>query len=1164
MSPHYGFALALGLSFTSVLSAQGAPDPPQPPVSEASSEAILPHNEGMSTQRPAFVSSSLPPEHVVYVPFQNLRDVFENEDASIVLPYAQFLELWDRVMQPPQSPVGPPVSGVVTRVDYVGSVRGERAYLEATLYVEVLSTQWARIPVEFGDAAIGSAQAPDDSVLLRGVGEGRYELLVHGRGSYKITLGLVLGVKSAAEGRSFTMQCPAVGISTLELVIPEEDLAVQVAPRRTSEVQPESAGATRVRAVLGSTHQFAVSWQPRSGGTDQTAGLANVTDAIAIDVGDGVVHTHAVFNYEILRGSLSELIVELASDQRLLDVQTLGLRDWRTETIEDRQRVTVRLHAPATEQARLELHAEAPIAAEPFQVGSVRVLGVARESGILAIRGGEDVGLEYVRREAITRVDAAEVPESLRKPRSAFYKFFTPDHTLVIAASQLEPRLVVDSRIAIALDKARVTLRGEFRYQVSRSGVFSFAFRLPNGCQVDDVQAETMERFEVTPADGAQLLTVYFTKRLLGDVTVTMIASQPHAAPSGALELPLPEPLQTTREQGLVAVLAPESLEVNTDAARLQSARAATPQELAARGFRPEVPEGSTLAAAFSFVARPVQIVQAITPRPRRTSAAVATVTNVKEDVVQVTTTVRYHVQFAGTDTFRIAVPASASDRLQIEGEGIKERRRGEQADEHEMIEWTIVLHSEALGDYSFSASYDQRISIPDQGAQYELRPIQVRDADREGGEIAVLKDRVLAVEAVTRGLEEIDPRELVSPIKTTQPYLTYRYFQHPVQLTLHVTKHELQEVVRTVVRRAYVEAVVTEDGPITVRARYELRSSERQRLAITLRDPRILGITVAGQSVAPEKGVPRLDALPEDKTYLINVARTGDSDEPFQIAVVFETPLDQQELGIASRLRLALPRFEDGVKFQQVYVRVWVPEDYRLVGNFDGYTSHIGVGLWDSRQITPISDSPDDWFPQDATSFDFQVGGTPYLFSSLTGPTDLNIGYWHIPSMTFIASLAVLTLGGVLVWFSVDAKVFTILAALFGVLLLGMFWPSVVHSWLLSARLGIAGVVAIWLIVWLLHVRRTGFAVSPLFASVIGGPIVVAVPHGDSPAHANKVAPVPGPPGSGQRSSETAGNESGPSVNGPCDGAVVPDSEPTTDDTPGSTDSLGRTRDDK
>jgi hypothetical protein len=225
---------------------------------------------------------------------------------------------------------------------------------------------------------------------------------------------------------------------------------------------------------------------------------------------------------------------------------------------------------------------------------------------------------------------------------------------------------------------------------------------------------------------------------------------------------------------------------------------------------------------------------------------------------------------------------------------------------------------------------------------------------------------------------------------------------------------------------------------------------------------------------VAPEKAPAKPGGGSEDKTYLINVARTAESDEPFQIGMVFETPLREKELGITDLLRLPLPQFDEGVKFQQVCVRVWTPKDYRLVGDPEQFTSHIGVGLWDSRKITDAPENPDSWFPKDASSFDFQVGGTTYLFSSLTSPTELKIDYWHIPTMTLIASLLVLVIGVALTACSLEAKVFTILGAVFLVLFAGLFSPSVVNSWLLAARLGIAGVVALWTVIWLMHVRRT------------------------------------------------------------------------------------------
>jgi len=948
--------------------------------------------------------------------------------------------------------------------------------------------------VEFGDAAIGAARAADDSVLLRGVGEGRYELLIRGRGKHRITLDLVANVKSAPAARSFVVQCPAVGVSTLELDIPEPDLAVHVTPRRTAETCRTDKQSTRIRAALGSTKQFTVSWQPKSGQTDETAGLANVTDTIIVEVGDGIVHTRAMFDYHVLRGGLSELVIEIPGTQRLLDVQAPGMRDWQADAIKDRQRVKVRLHAPATKTVQLEMHTEAPMPTAAFPVAQLRAVGAARESGMLAIRGAEDVGLEFVQRAAVTRIDATDAPQELRKPRTTFYKFFTPDHQLSVVASELQPRIVVDSHMSILLDKTRLTVSAGFAHQVSRAGIFTMGYRLPAGFQVDDVRAKSMERFAVVADAKGQTLTVYFTKKLLGEVAVFVTASQTRAQAAGQLTIPLPEPLNVTRERGLVAVLAPESLELKTDATQLLAARAATPAELAAGGFQPKAPPGTTLAAAFSFVTRPVHIVQTITERPRRMTVMVGTVANVREDVVQVTTTLHYKIQFAGTDTFRVVVPAAASERLQIEGDAIKERRRADQAREDGNVEWTIVRHSEALGDCTFTLNYDRKITVPEQGTQFDLLPIQALDVDREAGEIAIQKDRVLSVAARPTELEEIDPRELSLPLGT-QPYLAYRYFEKPAPLTLTVTRHELQDVVKTVVRRAYIEAVVTDDGPVTMRARYELKSSERQRLAITLRYPRILGITVAGKTVAPEKAPPAPNAGAGDKTYLINVARSTATDKPFQIAVVFETPMPKASLGITNLLRLPIPRFDVGVKFQQVYVRVWVPKDYRLVGDPPGFTNHISVGLWDARRITQAPDNPDSWFPKDTSSFDFQVGGTTYLFSSLTAPEELAVAYWHIPTMTAIASLIVLLMGVMLLRFSLDLKVFTILTFVFAVALTSIFWPSIVHSWLLAARLGVAAVVALWLVAWLLHVRRSGylerasswlFSASPTTASAL------------------------------------------------------------------------------
>jgi hypothetical protein len=47
--------------------------------------------------------------------------------------------------------------------------------------------------------------------------------------------------------------------------------------------------------------------------------------------------------------------------------------------------------------------------------------------------------------------------------------------------------------------------------------------------------------------------------------------------------------------------------------------------------------------------------------------------------------------------------------------------------------------------------------------------------------------------------------------------------------------RHEVQEVVETVVAQALIEAVVTQDKTVTFRCRYRLKTSERQRLELEL-----------------------------------------------------------------------------------------------------------------------------------------------------------------------------------------------------------------------------------------------------------------------------------------------------------------------------------------
>src|SRR4029077_10583586 len=107
-------------------------------------------------------------------------------------------------------------------------------------------------------------------------------------------------------------------------------------------------------------------------------------------------------------------------------------------------------------------------------------------------------------------------------------------------------------------------------------------------------------------------------------------------------------------------------------------------------------------------------------------------------------------------------------------------------------------------------------------------------------GELTVQKDRSLSVSArkddgADKGgadLEPIDVRELT--LLPQEGNLAYRYFKQPeklstpLKLELTAERHEIQEVVETVVAQALIEAVMTQDKSVTFRCQYRLKTSER------------------------------------------------------------------------------------------------------------------------------------------------------------------------------------------------------------------------------------------------------------------------------------------------------------------------------------------------
>lgn len=1039
-------------------------------------------------------------ERLIYLPYKNLRTVFEKEGAAAFMPYGQFLKMWEKLQTTDmKGPTKPPVNAVITEAAYVGKIEKDVAKIEANLTIQVLGKPWVELPIQFGDAAIGKMTASDDKVLLQGTGNGTYALLFPKAGEQKIKLELTTKVRTSPDGRSLELECPASGITNFELSVPAADQTVEVTPQAAVSPVGGDEKITRIKANLGATKKIAARWRPRVSTAPVMEVLTSVQNVLDVRLADGLVHSHATLTYTVLRGQLDQLRIGVPLDHRILDVTAPGMKAWKSAKEEKSQVITVDLLSGDAKSIAVEVHTERPAPQGAFDIAGVaedgtyrgiHALGEVRENGFLVVGQAADLSLTVDEQSGLVRVEAGEIPEALRRPESQFYKFYTPKLRLLVTAKPVEPRLLADHRTQLVFREDEVQLTSHLTYTVERAGVFELRFAIPEGLKVDRVDCEPMKEFQAP--EGMNQLIISLREKTKGQIAVTVTGHIPvDPAKKDFAALPLLEPQGLARENGTIFVFAPEAIEVITDEKKVQGAQPNRPD-----ASQIQAVANARLASAWTYTRKP-DIPVRTERKPTRLTASIGTTINIYQDRAEVVSLVNYNVQFAGIDTFRLAVPEAVAENVQIEpvdpsATPVKQKQKAEAAEEG-WIPWTVVLQREATGNVAFRVRYDLKLKLEKGDGTLPFSVVRVLDTPgkTEGapavalasilGEITVQKDKSLAVAAKGEALEAIDVRELT--LLPQEGTLAYRYYKQPEKLAdpftleLSVSKHDIQEVVETVIDRALVEAVVTEDKSVTYRARYRLKSSERQRLAVDLpKDSEILDLLVAGNRVAPEKADAGGSASAWD-SYRVNVARKTASDEPFVLSIVFRAPFKDSPLrGRGGNLRLNLPRIGGAnaadthkIALQELRIAVWVPKEFSLVGTPSGFTpdqtTHFDL-IRGAIGYAPGTTNLDQWFgDQSSGLFAFTTSGRAYQYHKLGAADGVEVSYWKTSWYTWVVSIALAAIGAILAWTSWENRLTLLLIAGFAAAMYGLRDADQTLNLLAAARYGLLAMLAYWLI---------------------------------------------------------------------------------------------------
>jgi hypothetical protein len=1065
-------------------------------------------------------------DRLIYVPFKELQKVFDNQEASVVLPYAEYLDLMKRAINAIPVTTGNQ-DAVITSSQWTAVVEKDLARINVELKVNVLKTEgWATLPVNFGSAAIGKVEPTDGTVLLKGTGQGTYELLLKGAGQKSVKLELLAAVLTSPEDRSFAIQCPPTGISELVVTIPEPDQTIRITPLQvllpTDGLTVE--GKTVAKASLGAVNQFEVHWNPRAGSKPVMDLLSSVTNETSVRIEQGLLQSRTLLKYEILRGELRDVSILVPGDARIIDVVSAAgrIRSWNAEPVGDtHQLIKAELLVPATGGFQIELQTERPIEGDTLQLigksadgklQGIHAEAVVREAGRLIIVTDSSLTTVIKTQTGVKQIDAGGAMTKGEVPGAAnTWEFSGSAGVLIVQIKPVEPRLLVAHNMQYVFRDDELRLRSVLKYEVERAGVFQLALKVPESLTIDNVSADGMSEFNVDKGSG--LITLSLTQKRMGAIEVTIQAHQAFDASveNAEMELPTISPEGVERETGVVTVYAPEFLDVITVDEKLAGL---FPSRDAAVEALPRLRH----IASWNFTRRPIALFVRTSPRPAQIAASVGTTVHVEPEIVKQNAIITFDIQNAGIDTLRVAVPEAVVNDVRFRtispGHTIQQRDKAAQA-ENGWITWTLVLQDEATGTVQLSVDWDVKLTqpepapaapasaagsddanktavAPEQSLTVEpprvLAPFADDKADRRRvtltqtrGEIRLLRHESLSITAESQGetTEAIDVREL--ELMEQDGYLAYRYFAQPASATIRIRRHEIHEVAATVVSRIAVEVVTERQALASWRARMRITTSERQRLRVDLpagsdlQAPMLNDQRTTIEKATDEKADEHWDA------YYVNISRDTTSDQEFLLTLQYRCPIVEEGArpytvqsgfqGGLQKLRLPVVGENGGsTVVQQVQLAIWAPEEIAILGEPE---------LWSQQGAVPPSISSPlrsgssiaaanqmhEWIdPQHVVSGDFPTQGSVTVYRAVGRQAELTVTWWSRPFLFWMISGTLVLLGLILRRTSWENRITLVLLAIFALAMYSLNGDNSTPQYVAMAWPGILVVGGIWL----------------------------------------------------------------------------------------------------
>jgi hypothetical protein len=1002
-----------------------------------------------------------------------LKDKEGKLQAMPGFPFEQFVELYKLKHQLDEEHRQPDFT--IENLVVAGTTSGKRVELTADFTIVVHSSGWVRVPLRLGGAVLREQAAhagPGEHFLhFEEDGDGYVSWIRSESGkSHHIALKLLLATTPLGPEQQMRLDVPRATMSQLELLVPLDDPVVSVSEGSTLEPpRTVDAGKSRIK-VVGLASPFEISWHSAE---SQVASLPTVLEASAaqsIRIDGRSVNAEAKLSVRSSGGTFDRFQVRLPQGADLVETPQPGFAISPVAAANSKGKVyEVRLGRQTTGPVEFRMVSQRAydpqLSGELLELSGFDVLGAVRQWGTVSVQVDGNWQIQWGKDERVRDEPAAA---GHREDITAAFEYSAQPYSLTARITPQRTRIRVEGEYVVLVAGDEAQLRAKLKYMIRGAKVRVLEVDMP-GWEVDRVGPGGAVNSDQAEADAQGLLVVPLTQPTSGELELTIEARRKIAPNANRVDLELPRPNADTVAPSGVAVVPADNVELVVDPEASEG--------LAAQPTRPawkQLPERQQDPQFFRTTGSAAKLVASLKVFEQVISAALATHVEVDDREARVDERIAFQIAYYPTDHLTLDVPKLVrADRMTVtlDGQKLTPAPVKETGDENTggRISMRVPLGAPRIGRCELAINYSLRHERLSSTGKTSVKVPLVLPGESQltSNELSVVPKPGVSVSypkgfPVSPWIEDSRTGRQAGPGTIA---LTARRGIPEVTLAL-TWKDERVESASTV-EQAWIQTRLT-DGHRQDRAVYRAATTE-PRLRVSLpegADLSSLEVLLDARRIKPE-----YEANGQSNDVIVPISAAAGNEHVLELRYHFaeRSPIGQ--------LALEPPRFKPSVWIRQTYWQLILPAQEHLIKSPAEFTREFSW-VWTApywRRQAPL-DEPEleRWIgvaplsPQDRDREETAeqaavrqrasaAATNRYLFSSLGTPTALAPYSMSRSRLVLAASLPLLALGLLLIYFPVTRHPTMALAVALGIAAGSLIDPEAALLVAQAASVGLA-----------------------------------------------------------------------------------------------------------